>query len=298
MEKQYHLIKGILFGLQFIIYIFFNEISFSQNAIADLKFEEAEIAFQKNDFENVIVKLDEFDKILGSTTSASLYLRIVSLNHIFKEKSIYSEEMSFDKINSFTKGVKAYLNAMASEGLDDKYRTVYEISKTLDDFPSTREEYNEQRANYFLALEKEKKEEEERIARENERRIREEENRRIEEQKRLAIEQEKQRKIELKREQDNKYNSIKNFNENSKNQQLKQQLLQLDKEDYNFPKEDYGRLGAFFDRNGEYKLAEKYYELSLKSGNRLYKNKLALLYYKGRPGIAKNKAKSKSIYKM
>ena len=59
----------------------------AQNAIADLKFEEAEMAFNNQDYETTIKKLDEFDEVFGSVTSKSLYLRIISEDKIFENLS-------------------------------------------------------------------------------------------------------------------------------------------------------------------------------------------------------------------
>ena len=72
-----------------LILIFLFAISFAQeSAIADLKFEEAEIAFNNQDYETTIKKLDEFDKLLGSVKDKSLYLRIISQDKLF-EKLFY-----------------------------------------------------------------------------------------------------------------------------------------------------------------------------------------------------------------
>ncbi len=59
--------------------------TYAQDAIADLKFEEAEIAFNNKDYGTTIAKLNEFDKMYGSVTSKSLYLNIVSQYKLFEQ---------------------------------------------------------------------------------------------------------------------------------------------------------------------------------------------------------------------
>ena len=102
----------------------------AQSAIADLKFEEAETAFNDKNYETVLIKLDDFDKMFGSVTAKSLYLRIVS-----QDKLLNESETAFGVLVSLRKNVKSYLKAMESEGLDDKYREVYKISGKLEQLP-------------------------------------------------------------------------------------------------------------------------------------------------------------------
>ena len=59
-----------------------SQISFTQTAIAKLKFEEAEEAFINKDYTTVLAKLDEAEEILGKTNPPMLYLRILSQDNI------------------------------------------------------------------------------------------------------------------------------------------------------------------------------------------------------------------------
>ncbi|MEI8049623.1 MAG: hypothetical protein WCI92_19785, partial [Bacteroidota bacterium] len=54
----------------------------AQTAIAKLKFEDAEEAFEKKDYTTVLTKLDEAEKLLGKTNPPMLYLRILSQDNI------------------------------------------------------------------------------------------------------------------------------------------------------------------------------------------------------------------------
>lgn len=113
----------------------------AQNAIADLKFEEAEIAFNKQEYETTIKKLDEFDKTYGEITAKSLYLRIVCQNKLLKTDIIFESEEQFNLMLTLRKNVSLYIKAMENEELDDKFREVYNISEDLKIYPATAKEY-------------------------------------------------------------------------------------------------------------------------------------------------------------
>ena len=210
--------------------LFVSMFAFAQeSAKADLKFEEAEIAFNNQDYETTIKKLDEFDKLLGSIKDKSLYLRIISQNKLFEklfyvakigvqidnhkegilvtnivensaafksglkvndiilklnelkisntvefienvkyknegkkiyiqllrgeelidktlfvdvskdvkdENKIYFDDKNFDFLTKFRKNTNAYLKAMESSGLDERYREVFAIHEKLVKYPS------------------------------------------------------------------------------------------------------------------------------------------------------------------
>lgn len=115
-------------------FLFQNAIA-QNNAIADLKFEEAETAYNNKDYNTTIKKLDEFDKLIGGIKSHSLYLRIVSQHKLLNEYTLYDSEKQFMELASLRKNAHAYLKIMKSEGLDDKYREIYQISEKLQNYP-------------------------------------------------------------------------------------------------------------------------------------------------------------------
>ena len=118
-----------------LILIFLFAISFAQeSAMADLKFEEAETAFNNQKYETTIKKLDEFDKLLGSIKDKSLYLRIISQDKLFDPTKLYENESQFNLLSSLRKNTNAYLKAMESNGLDDRYREVYAINEKLANY--------------------------------------------------------------------------------------------------------------------------------------------------------------------
>ena len=115
--------------------LFLSMFAFAQeSAMADLKFEEAETAFNNQDYETTIKKLDEFDKLLGSIKDKSLYLRIISQDKLFDPTKLYENESQFNLLSSLRKNTNAYLKAMESNGLDDRYREVYAINEKLANY--------------------------------------------------------------------------------------------------------------------------------------------------------------------
>ena len=81
--------------------LFVSMFAFAQGgAMADLKFEEAEIAFNNQNYETTIKKLDEFDKLLGSVKDKSLYLY---LNNADREtvESFTGELPPHNSVHSF-----------------------------------------------------------------------------------------------------------------------------------------------------------------------------------------------------
>jgi len=132
------LIKNLTFVL---LSFLLTQNALGQSAVADLKFEDAEIAYNNKNYSAVIKELDEFDKIMGGIKSKSLYLRIVSQNKLLDTLSLYETESNFIQLNNLKKNVSAYLKTMESEGLDDKYREIYKINTTLSDYPFDKQQW-------------------------------------------------------------------------------------------------------------------------------------------------------------
>lgn len=131
MRNCYRLLLSAFFAL-------ITQISFGQSAIAELKFEEAEIAFNKNDYKLALRKLDEFDNLLKEIKSKSLYLRIVCQDKVFHGERLYISETQYDLLASLRENCQIYLEGMESLGLDDKFREVYQINESLKVYPSSR----------------------------------------------------------------------------------------------------------------------------------------------------------------
>lgn len=113
------------------IFFLFSVTIFAQNAIAELKFEEAETAFNNANYDLTLQKVDEFEKELGGITDKSLYLRIVSQNKLFNPSIFYTDNKQFTLYNSLVDNTNKYLKATVKNGLDDKFKDIYGISENL-----------------------------------------------------------------------------------------------------------------------------------------------------------------------
>jgi hypothetical protein len=98
----------------------------AQNPIAQLKFEDAEKAFNAGDYETSLRYIKETEELAG-ITSKTLFMKTVAQDKLVNRG--YSEYLQPLKSN-----VKNYLNTMDKYEIDEKYRTVYEISKRLGDY--------------------------------------------------------------------------------------------------------------------------------------------------------------------
>lgn len=116
--------------------------SFAQ-AIAELKFEEAETAYNKGNYELTILKVNEFEKAVGGMSDKSLFLRVVSQDKLFNLSAFYTDEKQFTLYNSLITNTEKYIKVMESKGLDDKFKEVYAISEKLKNLklPKNKELY-------------------------------------------------------------------------------------------------------------------------------------------------------------
>ncbi len=114
----------------------------SQNAIAKIKYEQAEEAFAKDDYATTIVKLDEAQKLLGSTNPKILYLRLMAAKGI-----IASGKFDWEFLAEIRKDAAYYIRQYSEmQGIEEKFRQVYEFSESLDAFPKTKELWDEKQA--------------------------------------------------------------------------------------------------------------------------------------------------------
>lgn len=96
----------------------------AQNTIAKMVYEEAEEAFDKENYALALEKIEETEKILKNGNPKTLYLKIMAKYHLLKD--------DYAIIKSLKADCKYYINKYESnDGVQDKYREVYKISKEL-----------------------------------------------------------------------------------------------------------------------------------------------------------------------
>jgi len=118
------------------------QFTIAQNAIAKLKYEEAEEAFASNDFELTISKLIETEILLKATNPKILYLQITAQIKII-EKNPYDD---YDLIENTRKLSTKYLTDYEKIPDNiDKFRDIYKISEELKQYPNTIQKFNLQK---------------------------------------------------------------------------------------------------------------------------------------------------------
>lgn len=114
----------------------------AQNAIAKIKYEQAEEAFIKNDYHTVLIKLDEAQKLLGASNPKILYLRLMAGKGI-----IASGKYDYGFLVAARKDADEYLKKYNEvQGIEEKFREVYDFSESLNKLPATRELFEQKEA--------------------------------------------------------------------------------------------------------------------------------------------------------
>jgi len=109
---------------------------FAQQAIAKIKYEEAEEAYAANNFELTVTKLSEAEVLLTSTNPRIMYLKIMAHSKILEQNSKLTE---YSQLRILTeKYLKEYENLPDNE---DKYRDVYKASEKLKTYSFSNEDF-------------------------------------------------------------------------------------------------------------------------------------------------------------
>ena len=120
--------KNILSSTIVVLFIFLSITSKSQSALAKIKYEEAELAFQKGKYNESLKLLNEVEGIIKSTSPKTLYLKILSIRGGGID--------DYNELKLIRGYCKYFLEKYGeTEGFEDRYKEVYDISKELDTFP-------------------------------------------------------------------------------------------------------------------------------------------------------------------
>lgn len=114
--------KSIL--LTFLFIGIFN-FGYTQNTLQIIKFEEAQEMYNNNKFKQAVSILNELESE-GLKNPKILHLKILA------KGSMDKKEFTAESFNDLKKDINMYLKNYDIEGLEDKYKEVYQISKTLE----------------------------------------------------------------------------------------------------------------------------------------------------------------------
>ena len=171
--------KIILFTFLIIVYV---QPASAQNAIAQLKYEDAEEAYSVGNYELTISKLKEVETMLGATNPKILYLQILAQSKVIEKNPTRDYFILENARKSSDKYLKEYENLPDNA---DRYRDIYKIAESLRAYPASREAFDAE-------LNKVKKIEQEQKAAAEAKRV-EDARRAEEESQRLAAEAEKEK---------------------------------------------------------------------------------------------------------
>lgn len=119
--------------------------SFAQERNALLKYEEAVIAYEDNDYEKCIRHLDEAEKISGRTTANILYLRIM-VHQTVMENQGGILKTSFSQIEDLDRLCDQYISLFSqTKGMESR---LHEIKKISNSLPKTKQAQDTQIAQY------------------------------------------------------------------------------------------------------------------------------------------------------
>lgn len=126
------------FNIIFFFIFSLMHFGFSQNTLAKLKYEEAEEAFQKNEFQTTLTKLDEVEAILKSSNPKTQYLRILAQDKMVDQGG----NLNFELLEKLRKNCNSYLIKHESNtSVEDQYKEVYKVSERLRSYPATQADY-------------------------------------------------------------------------------------------------------------------------------------------------------------
>jgi hypothetical protein len=173
--------------LMLLSFIFFTRVLFAQNSLAKIKYEEAEEAYQKGNYQLTLTKLDETEALLKTLAPNILHLRILASCGILKQ-SPYSDYNFFETTK---KNAEFYLKTYENTVIE-KYKDVYQASEWLISIAKNKEEFERKKAE-VLAQKQKQEEEKARIAFEQKRKENEQRLLAEKEEKKKAEERERQR---------------------------------------------------------------------------------------------------------
>lgn len=144
----------LLLIISFIAFSTSNIFAQNNDMKARMEFEDAETAYQNQDYSKAVTHLESAEKLLGKPTGKTRYLLILALNKNLAQDYEYQDLEKLKKIS------KHYLDNYTTD--TEKYRDVYDLSNNLDkNYPKNMEQYITYRKEYErLSLEKQKKENE------------------------------------------------------------------------------------------------------------------------------------------
>ncbi len=127
-------LQKLLLIISFIAFSTGNIFAQNNDMKARIEFEDAETAYQNQDYSKAITHLESAEKLLGKATAKTGYLKVLSLDKLISEETYEYENLEKLRILS-----KKYVDSYSKVDAD-KFKEVYSINKKLSDYPKSKEE--------------------------------------------------------------------------------------------------------------------------------------------------------------
>ena len=112
----------------FSVLFFLATSSKAQNTIAKIKYEEAEEAFDKENYALALDKIQETEQLLKNVNPKTLYLKIMAKYKLLKD--------DYAIIKSLKADCRFYIDKYETiEAVQDKFREIYGISRVIKNLP-------------------------------------------------------------------------------------------------------------------------------------------------------------------
>jgi hypothetical protein len=121
----------------------------NNSTIAKFVFEEAEAAYASGEYLAALSKLNETEKLLGTSNPKIFHLKILTEHRLFEA----DPAVSFEKLEALRKSCDLYLKNTNGVS-EDKLRDIYKVSVRLKEYPLTRQSFEEQAAKAKAASER------------------------------------------------------------------------------------------------------------------------------------------------
>lgn len=112
-------------------------ITFAQNNLANMKFEEAQEAYASNDYELTLSKLKEVRTLLKVTNEKIMHLQVMAQSQIIKLNPLEN----FELIQKTKPLAAKYLKDYEKTASAVNFKEVYKVDSYLSEFPNTKEEF-------------------------------------------------------------------------------------------------------------------------------------------------------------
>lgn len=127
-----------------LTFMVFSTNSFAQNndMKARMEFEDAETAYQSQDYRKTVTHLESAERLLGKPTAKTRYLLILSLNEILPASKNLPNSYKYEDLEKLRNLTKHYVDNYTTD--TEKYRDIYDLYNHLNrNYPKTLAEYNQ-----------------------------------------------------------------------------------------------------------------------------------------------------------